>query len=116
MPNFIEIGGVTRKPLVDLTRNDPGVIQNCHDFHERTQRGLGGGGGQGLQKAFQKCCLWCTAILRSGLKINIFKLSFWLGGRGHKNEYSGLMQEWFKDSPSHSLCGTLMLTIILDES
>ena len=23
MPNFIEIGGVTRKPLVDLTRNDP---------------------------------------------------------------------------------------------
>ena len=25
MPNFIEIGGVTRKPLVDLTRNDPHV-------------------------------------------------------------------------------------------
>ena len=25
MPNFIEIGGVTRKPLVDLTRNDPNV-------------------------------------------------------------------------------------------
>ena len=25
MPNFIEIGGVTRKPLVDLTRNDPYV-------------------------------------------------------------------------------------------
>ena len=25
MPNFIEIGGVTRKPLVDLTRNDPSV-------------------------------------------------------------------------------------------
>ena len=23
MPNFIEIGGVTRKPLVDLTWNDP---------------------------------------------------------------------------------------------
>ena len=23
MPNFIEIGGVTRKPLVELTRNDP---------------------------------------------------------------------------------------------
>ena len=23
MPNFIEIGGVTHKPLVDLTRNDP---------------------------------------------------------------------------------------------
>ena len=23
MPNFIEIGGVTRKPLVDLTQNDP---------------------------------------------------------------------------------------------
>ena len=23
MPNFIEIGGVTRKPLFDLTRNDP---------------------------------------------------------------------------------------------
>ena len=23
MTNFIEIGGVTRKPLVDLTRNDP---------------------------------------------------------------------------------------------
>ena len=23
MPNFIEIGGVTRTPLVDLTRNDP---------------------------------------------------------------------------------------------
>ena len=25
VPNFIEIGGVTRKPLVDLTRNDPFV-------------------------------------------------------------------------------------------
>ena len=23
MPNFVKIGGVTRKPLVDLTRNDP---------------------------------------------------------------------------------------------
>ena len=23
MPNFIEIGGLTRKQLVDLTRNDP---------------------------------------------------------------------------------------------
>ena len=25
MPNFVKIGGVTRKPLVDLTRNDPHV-------------------------------------------------------------------------------------------
>ena len=25
MPNFIEIRGVTRKPLVDLTRNDPSI-------------------------------------------------------------------------------------------
>ena len=25
VPKFIEIGGVTRKPLVDLTRNDPYV-------------------------------------------------------------------------------------------
>ena len=23
MPNFVKIGGVTRKPMVDLTRNDP---------------------------------------------------------------------------------------------
>ena len=29
MPNFIEIGGVTRKPLVDLTRTDP-----CIDYIE----------------------------------------------------------------------------------
>ena len=28
MPNFIEIGGVTRKPLVDLTRNDP-HMESC---------------------------------------------------------------------------------------
>ena len=44
MPNFIEIGGVTRKPLVDLTRNDPigeiwyinpllAVKQKTHFFH-----------------------------------------------------------------------------------
>ena len=32
MPNFIEIGGVTRKPLVDLTRNDPiGVVYCCQN-------------------------------------------------------------------------------------
>ena len=26
VPTFIEIGGVTRKPLVDLTWNDPNII------------------------------------------------------------------------------------------
>ena len=30
MPNFIEIGGVTRKPLVDLTRNDPRAWFKSH--------------------------------------------------------------------------------------
>ena len=32
MPNFIEIGGVTRKPLVDLTRNDPSTQCEVHIF------------------------------------------------------------------------------------
>ena len=32
MPNFIEIGGVTRKPLVDLTRNDPIAISSNADL------------------------------------------------------------------------------------
>ena len=40
MPNFIEIGGVTRKPLVDLTRNDPCVgnilLYECFFFEVRT--------------------------------------------------------------------------------
>ena len=30
MPNFVKIGGVTRKPLVDLTRNDPKVKLACN--------------------------------------------------------------------------------------
>ena len=42
-------------------------VQNCHHFHER----------QRLLYAFKKCSLWCNAILRSGLKINIFKVIFW---------------------------------------
>ena len=37
MSNFIEIGGVTRKPLVDLTRNDPQaeleLNWNCHHLN-----------------------------------------------------------------------------------
>ena len=35
MPNFIEIGGVTRKPLVDLTWNDPCVyVFICGGHHD----------------------------------------------------------------------------------
>ena len=33
MPNFIEIGGVTRKPLVDLTWNDPYVLNLSKTIH-----------------------------------------------------------------------------------
>ena len=29
-----------------------GIVHNCHHFHERTQRTLGGGGGQGRSYAF----------------------------------------------------------------
>ena len=42
------------------------------------------GGGQGTPYVFQKCCLWCIAILRTGFKINIFKVIFWKEGVGHK--------------------------------
>ena len=38
MPNFIEIGGVTRKPLVVLTRNDPVSNSVVYLAAERIQR------------------------------------------------------------------------------
>ena len=38
MPNFIEIGGVTRKPLVDLIWNDPVGGGRVSDFPEKTLR------------------------------------------------------------------------------
>ena len=50
MPNFIEIGGVTRKPLVDLTRNDPncrkyGVTSHCGERNWVTHIYISNGGG-----------------------------------------------------------------------
>ena len=54
-------------------KNNPlGVVQNCHNFHKHTQRS---------PYIFRKCHLWCIAILRRSLIINIFKVPFLQGGR-----------------------------------
>ena len=44
-----------------------------------------GGGESRVTVRFFKCCLWCIAILRSGLEINICKV---LLGGGHQEKYS----------------------------
>ena len=55
-----------------------GVVE-CHNFHECSQRMLGGM-GQGPPYVFQKCCLWCIAILGSQNKD--FQSSILLGREG----------------------------------
>ena len=52
--------------LADLTLIHLGVVQNCHNFHERTLRGK----GSRAAVRFFKYCLWCIAILRRDLKVN----------------------------------------------
>ena len=42
MPNFIEIGGVTRKPLVDLTWNDPYINRMSFDMAGNDQNNARG--------------------------------------------------------------------------
>ena len=71
-------------PSISLTQQiyglNLGVVLNCHHFHKRTL------GVRGSRTAvhFFKNVVWCIAILRRGLKINIFKVIFWYGGRVRK--------------------------------
>ena len=63
-----------------------GVVQNCHHFHERTHRILGGRGSRAAVRYFKMSFKLCVATLRRHLKI---MQSTILVGRegGHKKEY-----------------------------
>ena len=63
------------------------TIQNCHHFHKTTQSTLGGGGQWPLY-AFKNVDYDALPFHKVSLKINIFKVSFWRKGGGHKKEFS----------------------------
>ena len=59
-----------------------GVVQNFHHFHESTQITLGGGGRVNGHFAFLNVDYGALHMHTGSLKINIFKVLFWEGGRG----------------------------------
>ena len=76
------------------------VVQNCHHFQKSTQSTLWGEGQWPLY-AFFNVDYDALHFHTGSLKINIFKVIFWEGGRG---------------SQKSTLCMLFIMLIILDDS